>query len=120
MEELIYTNHGKVATFVGAKGAVGYTDENFAKADVRLQLHLRNENGETRKVNCSPRLSADIRAKKIGMGEVLSLDWSEDQNGIATIHYNSAEVKFIDMAVIKVRDYAPSTAPVNFEDLIAL
>lgn len=123
-EESVSTieNLGTVRSIIGAKGRIGFNENNLADPNKALMLVLHTAKGEKQKVFCSVAVSKGIRDKSISAGELMSLlvapGTTNDGVDIFRVIRPEGNTFFIDGAKVKDKEYKAGTVLVP-EDLIA-
>ena len=94
-------DYGTVREQLGENGSLGLIESNYRNPEKRVAFVLELEDGSTRVLACSKRVSDDFRNGKINLTHIAELRILVNEEGMAFISSDSAPVQKFKIADIK-------------------
>lgn len=108
---------GTVLSFTTKKGKLVMNDRNLA-GEKRVMIKMVNDKGVELETLLSTSLSADLRAKKITVGNLMTLSYGQNAEGRHYICQPAGNAITIEVKTLDIKDVGMEE--IDVEDLIAL
>lgn len=114
------TDLGTITSIVGQAGFLGIIPKNFKDLSKRVVIVLTKKDGTSATVSCSKAVSAGLRDKSITLGNLMSFNLLENEDGVAFISMPAVGTQLQQYAVasLKLTEYVPQA--INYEELASL
>ena len=103
-------DYGTVREQIGNKGTIGLIERNYSDPSKRLAIVLGYEDGTSRIVTCSKKVSDDFRNGKINLTHITELRILVNEEGVPFISSNAGGVHTFKVSEIKPAKATVSTS----------
>jgi hypothetical protein len=115
--ESTLTSLGKVSKAIGENGSIAFIPSNLEDATKRLVVVLKREDGTSKMVTCSQKVSDGVRNNSIKADHILNFEVLYGEAGIPFISLPGGGLIEFAAKDLKAVDY--KVQAVSFADLIA-